>query len=237
MKKSKNAKPSDSFKMFKVNKPPLPSGLVITRDAHYRSGPIFDIIVSSCYGKCYLCEDDKATSLNIEHRIPHEGNAQLKYDYSNLYLSCAHCNMIKGAFFKNIIDPSLVDPEDVLRLTFQAEVVAAGIDEVETCVDIMPIKLDTDVLETMRLLYEIYNGSKTSIQEAECRILRRKIHAEIEKFITDIFLYKSSKNNDRLRDAIKDGIADSSQFSAFKKEIVRSDADLYPEFASLLAKR
>ena len=56
------------------------------------------------YGKCYICENKHATSYQIEHLIPHHGNARLKYDWNNLFWACAHCNNIKSDKYEPILD-------------------------------------------------------------------------------------------------------------------------------------
>ena len=65
--------------MVKLIKRPIPPQ-PITDEKHYRSNPNFSAIVEDCYNKCYICENDKATTLNVEHRIPHRGDNSLKYD-------------------------------------------------------------------------------------------------------------------------------------------------------------
>ena len=46
------------------------------------------------HGKCYICENNAITSYQIEHLIPHRENKELKYDWQNLFWSCAHWNNI-----------------------------------------------------------------------------------------------------------------------------------------------
>ena len=80
--------------MVKLTKRPLPPK-PITAERHYRNDPNFSAIVEDCFGKCYICENDNATTLNVEHRISHRGDDRIKYDWNNLFLSCGHCNNIK----------------------------------------------------------------------------------------------------------------------------------------------
>ena len=53
--------------MVKLTKRPLPPK-PITSEKHYRHDPNFSAIVEDCFGKCYICENDNATTLNVEHR-------------------------------------------------------------------------------------------------------------------------------------------------------------------------
>lgn len=41
------------------------------------------------HGKCYICENKAVTSYQIEHLVPHRGDKTLKYDWKNLFWSCA----------------------------------------------------------------------------------------------------------------------------------------------------
>ncbi|MBQ7607994.1 MAG: HNH endonuclease [Desulfovibrionaceae bacterium] len=48
------------------------------------------------HNKCYLCENKKIKSRQIDHLNP---SKNLKFKWENLFLSCAHCNNIKGKKF------------------------------------------------------------------------------------------------------------------------------------------
>lgn len=78
--------------------------------------------------KCYICENKSASSFQIEHLRPHKRNADLKYDWNNLFWSCAHCNNLKNAGYEPILDYSQVDVEaeeydkEDLRYLIRAEV-------------------------------------------------------------------------------------------------------------------
>ena len=56
------------------------------------------------HGKCYICENKAVTSYQIEHLVPHRGDKTLKYDWKNLFWSCAHCNNIKSDKYEPILD-------------------------------------------------------------------------------------------------------------------------------------
>lgn len=55
------------------------------------------------HGKCYICENKEATSYQIEHLILHRKNVELKYNWNNLFWSCAHCNNIKSDKYEPIL--------------------------------------------------------------------------------------------------------------------------------------
>ena len=65
----------------------------------YRTGAVYEQIKADFHEKCYLCEDNELTSIQIEHFEPHKNDLAKKYDWNNLFYSCGHCNAIKGAGF------------------------------------------------------------------------------------------------------------------------------------------
>ena len=70
----------------------------------YNTKPVNAALVETFHGKCYICENKKATAYQIEHLIPHRDNRKLKYDWENLFWSCAHCNNIKSDKYEPILD-------------------------------------------------------------------------------------------------------------------------------------
>lgn len=54
--------------------------------------------------KCYLCERDEIQDAEVEHFVPHQSDAALKYDWKNLYYSCSRCNSIKSNTHVNLLD-------------------------------------------------------------------------------------------------------------------------------------
>lgn len=68
------------------------------RDSGYNKPEVNEALIEMSRGKCYICENkDSISSYQIEHLKPHRGNLELKYDWNNLFWSCAHCNNLKNA--------------------------------------------------------------------------------------------------------------------------------------------
>jgi uncharacterized protein (TIGR02646 family) len=76
----------------------------------YKCGDVSSRLKTDFKNKCYLCELKELTSINVEHFRPHKGDTDLKFDWNNLYLSCAHCNNTKLAAYNNILN--CTDPND-----------------------------------------------------------------------------------------------------------------------------
>jgi len=75
--------------MFFVNRDPqLPNSLSKTiKD--YRTEEVITKLNEMFFGKCYLCEKDNISDIEVEHLIPHKNNENLKYDWNNLFYSCS----------------------------------------------------------------------------------------------------------------------------------------------------
>lgn len=50
----------------------------------------------------YFSDNKEITSYQIEHLFSHHEDKDLKYDWSNLFLACAHCNNINIEISNNL---------------------------------------------------------------------------------------------------------------------------------------
>lgn len=73
-------------------------------NASYNTSEVNAALQEMFHKKCYICENNNITSYQIEHLIPHKGDMTLKYDWNNLFLSCAHCNNTKLGKYDPILD-------------------------------------------------------------------------------------------------------------------------------------
>ena len=106
------------------------------------------------HGKCYICENKAATSYQIEHLVPHRGDKTLKYDWKNLFWSCAHCNNIKSDKYESIIDCTKEPVEKMIAFRKKGYF---GTDEK---LEFIPIdKEREDVKNTIALLEAVYYGT------------------------------------------------------------------------------
>ena len=211
--------------MIRLTKRPAPPQPITSED-HYRSDPNFHALYEDCFGKCYICENNTATTLNVEHRIPHHGDIALKYDWANLFLSCGHCNSIKGDRYDDILDPTICDPEDHMSLSLTT-------DSFVEAVVVRALSDDAGTRQTVELLSYVYNGGTTAIKEVECAVLRNEVSACVARFFQYIEGYRNEPN-DAYEEIIKKEISRSSAYAAFKRGIVRNDAELSAKFEAFL---
>lgn len=176
------------------------------------------------YGKCYLCENKQITSYQIEHLKPHRGNADLKYDWNNLFLSCAHCNNTKLGKYDPIIDCTREDVEKLIAFRKKGYFGTAE----ELVFENLDFREET--INTVNLLREIYYGV-TPQKKMEATILRRTLRKELLEFKECVREYQEAENEEKedLEYLLKKHLADSSPFVAFKRWLIRDHKDAYPD--------
>ncbi|MCD8021985.1 MAG: HNH endonuclease [Lachnospiraceae bacterium] len=176
------------------------------------------------HGKCYLCENKEVTSYQIEHLIPYRGNNDLKYDWNNLFLSCAHCNNTKLDQYAPILDCTSDNVEQTIAFRKKGYF---GIEEKFTFEE-LDSRIETK--NTVALLSEVYYGS-TPQKKMEATILRRILRKELSRFKEYVREYQEAESEDKedLRCLIERELGDSSPFAAFKRWLIRDNKDTYPE--------
>jgi len=213
--------------MVRLSKSTLPPNETIESEHDYRQGKIFDILVEDCHKKCYICED-KPTTINVEHIVPHRSDPALKFCWDNLFIACGHCNNIKLAKFDDIINPIKCDPEEHIELSI--EITNNLIERVH----IKSLMTDNSTLLTAELLQLVYNDGSTPMKKIECSNLRN------EHLTPNIRIFLQYLNNYREEPElgydtiINKEIDRSSAFAAFKRKIVRDDPELSIKFADSL---
>ena len=202
------------------------------KSGDYKCGDVLTRLRTDFCNKCYLCEQKEPTGINIEHFVPHRGDIDLRFDWSNLFLACTHCNNTK-----------LAKPEfdDILNCIIQ-------IDDVDTAIkyEIKPYPSEKavftlminnqKVVNTKTLLEAIYNGEHTEVKKIESNNLRAKLIREIRIFQGLLFEYiemeSDEEERNRIGTKIKNQLHKSSPFTAFKRWIIRDNAVLNDYFGA-----
>lgn len=216
--------------MINIENKPVPSDLekLVKDTKNYRHQSVVDRIKSNFNNKCYLCEIKESTSINIEHFIPHRGSEELKYKWSNLYFACSHCNGIKGHRYDNILDPLNDDVESFINCRMDAVPMAKVIIERNSS--------DEKVVNTVNLLDEIYNkcSETAGVRTAESINLRKKLLKELRSFQDSLFVYydedELDEDREKARKQIIKHLRSRSEFTAFKRCLVKEKEIIYDEF-------
>lgn len=176
------------------------------------------------YGKCYICENKEITSYQIEHLFPHRGDKELKYDWNNLFLACAHCNNTKRDKYEPIIDCTKENVEELIAFRKKGYF---GTDE-----ELVFEKLDNrkETINTEKLLREVYYGS-TPQKKMEAKILRRILRKELSKFKEYVREYQEAEDEEKedLKYLLRRQLGSGSPFAAFKRWLIRDNRERYPE--------
>lgn len=194
------------------------------RNGSYNTPEVNAALKEMFHGKCYICENKEITSYQIEHLIPHRGNAELKYDWDNLFLACTHCNNTKLDKYEPILDCTKIDVEQVIAFRKKGYF---GTDE-ELVFDMLDS--GREIENTVKLLHEVYYGS-TPQKKMEAAILRRILRKEVSKFKEYVREYKEAEDEEKedLMYLLKQELGDGSAFAAFKRWLIRDNREVYPE--------
>ena len=213
--------------MVRLSKSQLPTDVTIASEWDYRKGEVIKILAKDCHNKCYICED-KPTTINVEHIVPHRSDPALKYDWNNLFIACGHCNSIKGLKYNNILDPTKCDPEEHIALSIDIR------DSLIEQVKVESLTLDSPTIQTAELLGLVYNGGSTDISRIESSNLRNShLMPDIRIFYQYLHNYREEPDVGYGKIICKD-LDRSSKFSAIKRKIVRDDPELSEVFANAL---
>lgn len=200
------------------------------RNGSYNTSEVNEALREMFHGKCYICENKQITSYQIEHLVPHRGNIDLKYDWNNLFLACAHCNNIKLDKFDPIIDCTKENVEELIAFRKRGYF---GIDE-ELVFDVLDHR--PEIKNTVKLLHEVYYGS-TPQKKMEATIIRRLLRIELSNFKEYVREYMEAEDEEKedLKYLLQQQLRDDSPFVAFKRWLIRDNSDTYPELLSYIS--
>ncbi|MCM1027301.1 MAG: HNH endonuclease [Roseburia sp.] len=161
--------------------------------------------------------------------IPHRGNVDLKYDWNNLFLACAHCNNTKLDRFDPILDCTKENVEELIAFRKTGYF---GTDE-KLVFDVLDFR--PEVKNTVKLLEAVYYGS-TSQKEMEARKLRRTLRKELSRFKEYVREYAEAEDEEKedLKCLLYQELKDSSPFAAFKRWLIRDNKESYSELSEYI---
>lgn len=142
------------------------------------------------HNKCYICENKEIISYQIEYLIPHRGDAQLKYDWNNIFLSCTHCNNTKLDKYDPIINCTEENVDEMIAFRKKGYF---GKDEV---LEFEILDSREEIKNTARLLQEVYYGS-TPQKIFEARMLRRTLRKELSNFKEYVREYQEAEDQEK----------------------------------------
>jgi len=191
----------------------------------YKEEDVVKALEDAFHKKGYLCETKEPLDINVEHFIAHQGDPVLKFDWNNLYYSCARCNNIKLQYFNNLLD-CCAPEQNVFR---KIKLLPPRTPGAKTLV-VERQNDDERTKETEKLLKKIYNSDHTINKSITGSYLRKKIHTQfrlLNKWLT-IFYTEDSLEHERedALERVKVLMSDKAQYSAFIKWCILEDTEL-----------
>lgn len=187
------------------------------------------------HDKCYICGKRLDADGEVEHLLPVLGtqHPERKYQWSNLFWSCGHCNGIKSTR-TGILDCCTYDPETYLRQKGDG----TGEDGFQVEVEpLVPNHLEAEA--TAKLIKECYSATNTAMRELICEKKREKLKDRIDTIDGALLTYVEMRDNNEdltvQREILQGMVQLDREYAGFVRTEVRDYLDYCPELAILLA--
>lgn len=211
--------------MVKIERTPTPPASLasekVKANGSYRKADVIKQLAQDFHKKCYLCEITELQSVEVEHLRPHRGDRDLKFDWDNLFLSCAHCNSVKNQGKYNghgiILDCCKVDPESVLNQLFLKDHVL-----------IQPTTNEKAVVMTAELLRECFETENTGIRIMECQTRINALRETMNLLYRTLAQYHNNPSNHTLC-TLRGMLSRTYKFAGFTRTYVRDRLKIYPD--------
>lgn len=197
---------------------PAPNSLAIEKtkkSGKYNNKDVMDRLKQDFCSKCYICEY-KSTSIVVEHFKPHKNNIDLKFDWDNLFLACNHCNSAKGDKFGNILNCTI--KTDCVDTAISYNFIPFPKEKLQ----FIPQNTNKKTHHTVLLLDRVFNQDFTATKSIESVNLRDKLLDNIYDFQKLLIDYYENENKEYFLEQIKSQLNKSSEFTAFKRQIIRN---------------
>lgn len=178
---------------------------------NYREPDVVQRLRNDFHDKCYICETPDLQDPQVEHLIPHKGDLDLKFDWNNLFWSCAHCNSVKNQekYTGKIIDCCKVDPEQHLRCQYS-----------NNQIDVQPMDAEESSKMTAELIMETFNLRNTGMRIVASEQRLKSLQREMNIFFNELTRYEHEKTAFNKRRVVAK-LRRSSAYAAFKRSYIR----------------
>jgi len=193
----------------------------------YKCDNVLEKIKTDFKNKCYICNYKEPVTINVEHFRPHKGDKNLKFQWENLFWSCGHCNNIKLDNYDDIIDCTVIDEDIENRIKIMMRPYP------KETVFIEALDQNQSTISTSELLNAVFNGT-TKLKTIEASNLRNKVLEDISEFQQYLINYYKDgfepEDKANFLANIKRHLKKSSNFTAFKRWIIRENEVMREEF-------
>ncbi len=195
----------------------------LKKQQDYKCGDVIEKLEKDFLGKCYICETD-LFSINVEHFKAHGGDKTLKFEWSNLFFACGHCNNIKLS--TDILDCTNKQHNIGQNIKFTPIYLPVSKVEIEAK------KTDSLTLNTVKILNKVYNGH-TDIKTKDAQKIKNFLIEEIINFQSLMLKHNKEKHNivkiKEIENDIKSELHKGSKLTAFKRQIIKDNTS-YKQF-------
>src|SRR5690606_29358077 len=193
----------------------------------YKCDNVLEKIKTDFKNKYYICNYKEPVTINVEHFRPHKGDKNLKFQWENLLWSCGHCNNIKLDNYDDIIDCTVIDEDIENRIKIMMRPYP------KETVFIEALDQNQSTISTSELLNAVFNGT-TKLKTIEASNLRNKVLEDISEFQQYLINYYKDgfepEDKANFLANIKRHLKKSSNFTAFKRWIIRENEVMREEF-------
>jgi len=207
--------------MIRVRKDPaVPASLQNNPCTSYNGQDVQKQLLTDHDEKCYLCEQKTGKSFQIEHLKPKaEGYfPELKYEWTNLFLSCPYCNGRKPNKLK-LLAPAAHNIEDIIehQIEFSKQKIVFS-----------KSNTDEETTDTIALLDRLHNG-KNGLRDIKAQTFYKDLQQQILGFMTILTTYQSSPTDEN-KQAVIDSLSIEKEFLGLKYWLVKENAALLNTF-------
>ncbi len=227
---------------------PAPASLIIEKakgiaHGNYRLADVLALAIADFHDKCYICESNNVASINVEHFDPHENtDIDKKFDWNNLFWSCAHCNGIKSNTHINLLNCTVLSEKVDTKIKYDTNF-TAPIPKDKVVIEAIDRSIQT--INTVTLLQLVYTGEcddptindVTDMRKYQAGAIREELFNELSFFHDHLYRYFTTRNlaqKDLRKSYIIHALNNSSPFTAFKRYIVNNDAEYFHEFGNYI---
>jgi len=197
-------------------------------NGQYNKEDVLILLHQDFKNKCYICESKGIESINIEHFAPHKDqNSIRKFNWSNLFWACSHCNQIKSdkePLLNCIVNQDGVDTK--IRYILDDDLLSGN------KVIIEQLSNDLATSNTIELLQKVYQGT-TPQNSFQAKEKRNKLYDEMSDFTGLVLKYFRSEDEEKKEDyqrEISKQLSNRSAFTAFKRWFIKDNEKYKNEF-------
>jgi hypothetical protein len=210
--------------------PPCLAVQSMRKEGDYKCENTVELLQKDFHNKCYICEQSKITSIEVDHFLPLELRPDLRCEWTNLFFSCGHCNKTKSSGYMPMLDCTKQGKPILHLIRYRVK----PLDESQS-IRIEALSEDIDVANTVRLLQDVYDGSTTH-KALEAENIRTLLFGEV-KALTDLiqkYLNAAEHRKARYHRDIAKHLQPDSAFTAFKIWTIWQHGRLRRDFASII---